>query len=385
MANACAQPLPGTSCLGEIGGGMGECVVGSPDWRLKQPHTSPSDDIWREDGRTSSLDMRPIRAEFGGLARADGSCELVQGSTRVLAGVFGPSEPPQQRRAVLDRAYLQVVFRHRGAPSVSLRTRREMKPPPLPNFAETHEPMKRTTTSPSRASDQGFHSTRPVIDDQSMCSSINCSSSCSVGCGKCSCDTLSVFDVNHSTFCSVASGGGCSSFLCSSERSMEYALFRFLSSLVDLRRFPLARLLVVVQVVSDDGGVLPTAANAAVMALAQAAVPLRHVAFAVAMAWKTTPLGNAINEKQHLVRTKPATPAQPKHCNADKHSPAGTTRVDLVLDPIATEEARSDGVQVMAIDIHSGRHSNQQMTNLTRVLSSRNAARKQGGHCSQRS
>jgi exosome complex component RRP46 len=55
--------------------------------------------------------MRPVQISFGDLERADGSCTLSQGQTKVLCAVYGPVEPRNIKQERMDRAFVEVICR----------------------------------------------------------------------------------------------------------------------------------------------------------------------------------------------------------------------------------------------------------------------------------
>lgn len=63
----------------------------------------------RADGRTDNH-LRALSANYGTLNRAHGSVKYSQGSTTVLAAVYGPL-PVSQRAEIIDRATVEVTFR----------------------------------------------------------------------------------------------------------------------------------------------------------------------------------------------------------------------------------------------------------------------------------
>jgi hypothetical protein len=64
----------------------------------------------RPDARLSS-ELRSLGASLGILSRADGSAQWRQGSTVVLAGVYGPAVTGPAREEKIDRANVVVNFK----------------------------------------------------------------------------------------------------------------------------------------------------------------------------------------------------------------------------------------------------------------------------------
>mmetsp|Transcript_21944 Transcript_21944/g.36351 ORF Transcript_21944/g.36351 Transcript_21944/m.36351 type:complete len:247 (+) Transcript_21944:18-758(+) len=66
----------------------------------------------RKDGRNANQ-LRPLSAEQGFLNHPDGSARFLQGSTSIIAAVYGPAKT-QTRKELLDRAAIEVIVKSKS-------------------------------------------------------------------------------------------------------------------------------------------------------------------------------------------------------------------------------------------------------------------------------
>lgn len=189
----------------------------------------PTDRSGRRDGRAHN-EMRPITLLHAPLSQADGSARVKLGGTDVLVAVFGPLEAHSARQDS-ENLSIAVTYRRRIAPTTSA--------------ASSHRTADPAASYPSSASVSAADSTATSATSPSSA-------------------TTPVFAV---TADSVPVDEAVQS------RNVRALVADVLLSAL----FPRKALSVAVQVLSDRGGVVSAACNAAVLALLDAGIPMSCV------------------------------------------------------------------------------------------------------------
>ena len=220
----------------------------------------------------AALLHRTLKCERGLLTRADGSAQWTVGGTSCLASVTGPTQSMASSKEDAERATVDVIFK----PRTGMAGRYQ-------SSAVQCIAILRWLT--------GFCATCVAVQPASC----------------------------ERHFCRLRStNAACLSLLiCAGtrERQFEALIRRTCEAIIVTALHPRALIHVVVQVVSDDGGVLACALNAACAALVDAAVPLRTLFAAVSTA---------------------------------QQAPGADGEGGLLLDPSAAEEAAAGAVGTFA-------------------------------------
>lgn len=176
----------------------------------------------RRDRRAAGA-LRPLRAALGALDRADGSCHLSLGETRVLASVYGPIQSDQISKTGLTR----LQSPKRGSCQVIW-----LEPEPGAPFVQTWTP-----------------SSRPAV--------LNGLSE------------RNQFSSSEQTALRARVGG------MRRRPTAESVLTRVFNTTILLEEYPLSSIYLVVHVLHDDGGAMATAIMASTLALMNAGISMR--------------------------------------------------------------------------------------------------------------